>query len=36
MLSAGLDDEYAAVVTAELLTERQPNTLRAALRSRRH
>ena len=36
MLSAGLDDEYAAVVAAELLTEPQPNTLRAALRSRRH
>ena len=33
MLSAGLDDEYAAVLAAELLTERQPNTLRAALRS---
>jgi hypothetical protein len=36
MLSAGLDDEYAAVVAAELLTEPRPNTLRAALRSRRH
>jgi hypothetical protein len=33
MLSAGLDDEYAAVLAAELLTEPQPNTLRAALRS---
>ncbi len=33
MLSAGLDDEYAAVLAAELLTKPQPNTLRAALRS---
>jgi hypothetical protein len=33
MLSAGLDDEYAAVLAAELLTEPQPNTLRVALRS---
>jgi len=36
MLSAGLDDEYAAVLAAELLTEAQPNTLGAAFRSRRH